>query len=326
MACVSVPELCRIVRFAATFGFLCEPRDDFVAHTNLSRHYLHKTVLSDAILFFGDTFLTTTFNTPLTAGLQGIAAYGSNTTSSSRGSAMSLRFRSHHHQPRLKRQANAFQRQILQQALTSESIATDLLETWMSDSSPVNYTVVHVCCDSPTVAQTIARRHAEFYFIIQLLANYKPASEETIDSSGLGHVTIQICTSTSPQSITDAWLYIVHLPIPSILDTPADILSQATHLLWTHFSILRQNTYSRVVVVAHGIVGSAKANSKADAAARMYDLLLMQMAADIHAITMEQIAHLVSNVRDTSWKLIICAKEVSDSHPIVAFEVALEAI
>ncbi|KAF2795016.1 hypothetical protein K505DRAFT_416739 [Melanomma pulvis-pyrius CBS 109.77] len=325
MACVSVSELSRVVRFTAISGFLCEPRTDFVAHTDLSRHYLLRTALSDAVLFFGDTVFTTTLNTPLTTQLQGQAAHGRNPTFSSPGPTTAFQLDGHN-QPRLKRQATAFQRQVLQQTLSCETTTADLLELWMADASPDNFTVVQVCCESDTIARAIARRHPHLYFVIQLTAETELAYEGSDDGASLGHVTIQHCAPMSAQRMTDAWLYIIHLPTPSIFATSTDLLSQATHMLWTHFDILRQNGHSRLVIVANGLVGSAKTNSKAEAAARMYDMLLMQMTMDKHAITMDQMEQLLSNIRDASWRLVIWTKEISDSHPTVAFEVGLTAI
>jgi hypothetical protein len=322
MACVSGSELRRVVRFTAISGFLCEPRTDFVAHTGLSRHFLLKTALTDAVLFFGDNVFTTTLNTPLTTQLQTGAAHGRNLPFPYPSTAFQL---DGHHQPRLKRQATAFQRQVLQQALSSESTTADLLEVWMADASSENFTVVQVCCESDAIARAIARRHPQLYFVIQLTAKTELAYEGSDDSASLGHVTIQRCVPTSAQRITDAWLYIIHLPTPSIFATPASILSQVTHMLWTHFDILRQNRSSRLVIVANGLVGSAKANSKAEAAARMYDLLLMQMTMDKYAIAMDQMEQLLSNIRDASWRLVIRRKEISDTHPTVAFEVGLAA-
>lgn len=328
MACVSVSELSRVIRFTAVSGFLCEPRTNLVAHTDLSRHYLLRTALSDAILFFGDTVLATALNTPLTTQLQGRAAHGCNPAFPLPCPGTALQLDGHYHQPRLKRQATAFQRQVLQQALSCESTTADLMEMWMADASPNNFTVVQVCCESDAMARIIAHRHPQLYFIIQLTTKVELAYEnkDDDDDAGLGHMTIQYLPPKSSQRMTDAWLYIVHLPTPSILATPADILSQATHMLWTHFSILRQNKYSRLVIVANGLVGSAKTNSKAEAAGRMCDVLLMQMTRDKHAITMDQMEQLVGDVRDASWRLVIWTKESSDTHPTVAFEVRLVAI
>lgn len=323
MACVSVSELSRIVRFTAISGFLCEPRTNSVAHTCLSRKFLLKTALPDAVLFLGDTVFNTTLYTPRTMQLQGQESHGRNATFAHPGMAFQL---DGGHPPRLKRRATAFQRQVLQQALSSESATADLLEPWMASAFPDNSTVVQVCCESDTIARAIARRHPQLSFVIQLTTKTEPACEGGDYSANMGHFAILQCGPMSAQPITDAWLYIIHLPTPSFLPMSADILSHASHMLWIHFDILRQNRYSTLVIVANALVGSAKEDSKAEAAARMYDLLLMQMTADKHAITMDQMEQLLSNIRDASWRLVIWRKEISSSHPTVAFEVGLAAV
>ncbi|EFX00780.1 afls pathway regulator [Grosmannia clavigera kw1407] len=323
MACVSVSELRRVVRFTAMSGFICEPQADFVAHTKLSRHFLLKTALSDAVLFFGDAVLCTALNTPLTTQLQTRTAHGRNPAFPYPITAFPL---GGSPQPRLKRQAAAFQRQVLQQALSSERATADLLESWMADASSDNSTVVQICCESDAVARAVASRHPQLYFVIQLSMKTQPTCAGIHDNAGFGHVTIQHCVPTSAQRITDAWLYIIHLPTPSIVPAPVDMLSQATQMLWAHFDVLRQNRSSRLIIVASGLLGSTKANSKAEAAVRMYDLLLMQMTIDKHAIAMNQMEQLLGNIRDLSWRLVIRRKEISDSHPTVAFEVGLVVV
>lgn len=324
MVCVSVSELSRVIRFTATSGFLWEPQPDYVAHTDLSRHYLLRMSLSDAVLFFGDAVFSTTLNTPLTTQSQGQARHVSNIVLSNAGPGMKLPFNPHRYQPKLKRQANAFQRQILRQALASGTTTADLLELWIGKLCSDNVTVVQICCDSEAIAWEIARRHPQLYFVTQMPATDMETPHEISENGfALDHMTIQHCVPMTAQRMTDAALYIVHLPSPSILVTPSDILSQATQMLWIHFDILRQNRYSKLVLVANGLVGCAKANSKAEVAARTYDLLLMQMTMDNHAITMEKIEQLVNTVQDASSRLTICTKEISDSHPTVAFEVSI---
>ncbi|KAJ4389513.1 hypothetical protein N0V93_006983 [Gnomoniopsis smithogilvyi] len=326
MAYVSLAELSRVIRFTATFGFLSEPQTDLVAHTSLSRHFLNKTSLSDAIMFFGDAVFTQMLKTPFTTQLQDRAAHGHSPFQSLHpGTPFKL---DAHYPPRLKRQATAFQRQVLQRALSSERTTADLLGPWMADPSPNTFTVVQVCCepDAIHVARAIACRHPQLYSVIQLDAETGLVCDGSEDDTNPGHVTIQHCAPISAQRVKDAWLYIIHLPTPSVLPTPVDMLSCATHMLWAHFDILRQNRSSRLVLVANGLVGSAKVNSKAEAATRMYDLLLMQMTTDKQAITMNQMEQLLSTIRDTSWGLVIWRKEISDSHPTVAIEVGLAPI
>jgi hypothetical protein len=323
MACVSVSELIRVVRFTAISGFLCEPRTDFVAHTELSRHYLLRTALSDAVMFFGDTVFAMTLNTPLTPQLQSTVLHRRNSTFPN---PSSLQLDGRDHQPRLKRQATAFQRQVIHQALSSESSSADLLELWMADASSDNFTVVQVCCESDATARLIARRHPQLYFVIQLTVKTELSCENSNDGANMGHITVQDCARMSTQRVTDAWLYIIHLPTPSILATSPDILSQATQMLWAHFNILRQNRFSRLVLVANGLIGATNTNRKAEAAARMYDVLLLQMTVDKHAVTINQMEQMLSSIRDASWRLVIWTKEISESHPIVAFEVGLAAI
>lgn len=50
-------HLLRLIRFAATSGFLHEPHPGFVEHTVLSRQLVRKPFLLDAIKFIGETAL-----------------------------------------------------------------------------------------------------------------------------------------------------------------------------------------------------------------------------------------------------------------------------
>lgn len=55
LASVPATELCRVVRMTATAGILCEPEPGFVAHSQLSAHFVTKPSLLDAATFLAET-------------------------------------------------------------------------------------------------------------------------------------------------------------------------------------------------------------------------------------------------------------------------------
>lgn len=324
MANVSPPELLRVVRFTAVAGFLCEPKPDYVAHTDLSRSLLTQPSLVDALAFVGDQRLIATLHTPVTAQSRGcMGLQKRHSTWSNPLLSDSQR------QPRLQRQAIAFQRLMRQQALSNENSTIELLLDLMQSISLDNATVVQVGCESNTTARSLAHRHPRTRFVVQLALESNMDTKQKspgVDSPTTCRLTIQHCPPMAPQPIWNASLYIVHLPMLALLSSSADLMLRTTHLLWTHFEVLRHNRESKVILVANGLVGSGAIDPKADAPARMYDMLLMQTTSDSQVLTTDLIEQMLANVRDATLQLVVQKKSFSKTNATVAFELGITSV
>ena len=144
----------------------------------------------------------------------------------------------------------------------------------------------------------------------------------------MSRITVQHRTVGAPQTVDDAAVYILHLPVPSLSAFPPSTLSaHITAELRAHFNILRANSSVTLVLVA-GLVPDAPGTVDADveSLACMNDLWLLQMT-DNSALKMAQLLELLDSVRDgTGRRLMVVNKVSSRRHYIVALEVQLRPL
>ena len=127
------------------------------------------------------------------------------------------------------------------------------------------------------------------------------------------------------QMVFDAVVYILHLPTSMLSSFPSesvrdDILKE----LQAHFDMLRLNPSARLMIATKSLPEPGSIDMEIEAAARIQDLLLLQMAKD-RLLEMSQILELVDKVGDDAGHFVIAEKRMSRRSATVILEARIEA-
>lgn len=182
---------------------------------------------------------------------------------------------------------------------------------------------------STATAVALAERAPRLDFIVQMREDTGRSIRRALtNGNGKGsdagpNITIQQRALGAPQSITDAAVYILHLPTTSLATPSSSMPAQITAELQAHFHLLRQNSSAMLILVARLMAADAsKADAEVESISRQQDLLLLQMAND-EPLQMPQLMELVNNVRDASGRLTVVNKLPSRHHLATVFEVKI---
>jgi hypothetical protein len=137
-------------------------------------------------------------------------------------------------------------------------------------------------------------------------------------------ITLQQRTPSAPQSVKNAAVYILRLPSPSPSLPSSSITSRAASELSAHLDVLRANPGSRLMLTALVLPAPGTVDPDTEAAARLRDLSLMQLANG-RQVERAELVDVLKRVRDSSGGLVLTNEIRSPSSPLVAFEVRYQA-
>ena len=101
-------------------------------------------------------------------------------------------------------------------------------------------------------------------------------------------------------------------------------MSQAASELSAHIEVLRANPTSRLMLTALVLPAPGTVNVDTEAAARLRDLSLLQLANGRQAETAEMV-DVLNGVRDSAGGLVLTNEIRSPTSPLVALEVRYQA-
>ncbi|KAK3302938.1 uncharacterized protein B0T15DRAFT_486492 [Chaetomium strumarium] len=330
-----VPEsqLCRVTRLMATAGFLREPCPGHIAHSPLSAQFVTEPAVLDAALFLSETAAPAALKMPLAtkqfAGSESdradqsayAAAFG---TDIPFASLFELR-------PRLQRQFNTYLTFV---ANDDEASAQEVLMRvdWASLGS---ITVVDVGAQSPATAVSLISLFPALQFVVQ---SYDPSSSSNAGgappclalgwpaagSLASGKITLQKRIAGTTQFVRTAAVYILHLPSPSPSLPWSAVSAHVVSELTTHLDVLRANPGSRIVLTAMVLPPQGTVDAEIEAAARVRDLLLLQLANGRHAERSE-VVDLLSTIQDNTGGFVLTDEIRSSTSAFVAWEIRYQA-
>lgn len=133
-------------------------------------------------------------------------------------------------------------------------------------------------------------------------------------------ITIQQRTHSTPQSVYDAAVYILHLPSPSTgvpsHSLPAHIIAE----LKAHIGVLRASSVATLVLTACLLPEPGSVNPIVEAKARLRDLSLLQLANE-REIEILELLEMLNSVRDSTGRLVVVNKHCSRDIAMAAFEI-----
>ncbi|KAJ0425568.1 histidine phosphatase superfamily [Aspergillus carlsbadensis] len=325
----SVPEthLSRIIRMTTTAGFLQEPQAGHVAHTALSSPFVTKPSCLDAAMFLAGTVAPAALQLP-TATQRFGSSLRTNETAYNLAFNTPSTFPSICEQrPKLQRQWPAFLRYGTNDV---DDRVTDLLSR-LDQFRGGTISVVEVSARSIDRATFLATLYPNLHIIVQIqTATSSSAFDDfrqlttSINANTASNITIQHRTLTAPQPILDASIYILHLPQPSPI-TPFEALTPLiTTELRAHLDVLRANPTATLILTPRLLPKPASVNPDVEAAARLRDLALLQLANE-REIGLEEWLAILNSVSDNMGRLVVVNKIRSRESVVVLLEVRYQA-
>ncbi|KUI60112.1 6-hydroxytryprostatin B O-methyltransferase [Cytospora mali] len=323
-----VPEiqLNRIVRLTATVGFLEETVPGQVAHTPLSAPFVENPSLLDAAMFLAETAAPSALKMALATERHG-DSHGASADEIANESAYNLALdtatpfhKARQERSRLDRQWSAYLHHAGGGTHTMDGIED--MHTQLNWSKMGNAHILevsgpsarmsfapgsHVSAQSTATARRLAERYPALRVTVQIaneptkpgasvsgqLNSKPPMPSMSIDSQGDAtgsRVVVQERAPGSRQNITDASVYILHLPLSSSADTMAE--------LQAHLSILKAGGGVMLMVTSRLLPepGSIP-DGEVEKATRWRDLLLLQLTNE-GGMEMGELLEMVVSVRD----------------------------
>ncbi|KAL6232649.1 hypothetical protein BDW75DRAFT_247047 [Aspergillus navahoensis] len=329
-----VPEthLSRIVRMTATAGFLQEPDPGQVAHSALSAPFVTKPSYLDAVMFLAGTVAPSALQMP-TATQRFGPSLRPNETAYNLALNNPATFASTSEQrPKLQRQWPAFLRYGTND---TDDRVTDLLSR-LEYFRRGSISVVEVGARSLDLATALSTLYPAINITVQIASPAGPtawssaypnpirpltpsgshkhddlrtltASTTKRSSSSQTHhhintapsnITIQHRPPTTPQPITSATIYILHLPSPSPTTSFASLATHILAELRAHLDILRSNPSATLILIPRLLPEPSAVHSEVEARARLRDLTLLQLANE-REIELAEWMDLLGSVSDS---------------------------
>jgi hypothetical protein len=137
-------------------------------------------------------------------------------------------------------------------------------------------------------------------------------------------ITVQQRFPGTPQSILDAAVYIVHLPLPLPGVPSHTIPAQIIAELNAHVGVLRANNSAALVLTARLLPEPGTVDSHVESIVRLRNLLLNQLANEQEMEPLD-LVDIINSVRDSMGRLVLINKLSSHDNAIIAFEVRYQA-
>ncbi|KKP04916.1 hypothetical protein THAR02_02937 [Trichoderma harzianum] len=306
-----VPEalLSKIVRLTSTYGFLQEVQPGFVSHTRLSAQFLADHSLLDAATFLADSVAPAALH--MINGVPQGPRFGSHlfpSVGGGVGAVPSPFFVARQERPKLNRQWIAYLRHaagLCQAEEMAEMLArlnwanisnacivevnaasTDLAESLL-DLCPMLNVIVQIPVDdsSPPAAPDNANRTYTFtpssssarppdISPTGISPTRRDSRAPNSSSSGGGNITVTHSLPGQPQTVTDAAVYILHLPAATALGESSALLSTQ---LQDHLDVLRGNG-GLLLILTPRVLPQPGSDRSIEGIARARDLAMIQLA------------------------------------------------
>lgn len=150
------------------------------------------------------------------------------------------------------------------------------------------------------------------------------ASAAECDTGVASRVVVQHRPQGTMQFITDAAVYILHLPSPSPTQSIQDIAGLVAIELSAHMDVLRSNPASSALLLTRMLPQPGSVDLVTESSARLRDLSLMQLANG-REIEPEEVMDIIRVLQDRTGGLVLTGELRSPSSSIVAFEVRYQS-
>ncbi|KAL4750283.1 hypothetical protein BDW72DRAFT_204039 [Aspergillus terricola var. indicus] len=352
LAGVPETQLSRIIRMTATAGFLHEPDPGHVAHSVLSAPFVTKPSYLDAVMFLAGTIAPSALQMPTATQRFGLSLRPNETAYNIALNNPATFASTSEQRPKLQRQWPAFLQygtndtddrvtdllsrldhfrrgsiSVVEVGARSLDRATTLANLYPSINitvqiaSPAGPTAWSPAHPNPIRPPTPggSHKHDNLRSLTASTATTTPASSHnhththtTNSIPQTSNITIQHRAPATPQPITSANIYILHLPFPS---PTIPFASLATHILAelrSHLDILRSNPSAILILTPRPLPEPSAVHSEVEASARLRDLTLMQLANE-REIELAEWINLLGSVSDSMGRLLgVFAAAASD--------------
>nr|A0A411PQN9.1 RecName: Full=Agnestins biosynthesis cluster transcriptional coactivator AgnL9; AltName: Full=Agnestins biosynthesis cluster protein L9 [Paecilomyces divaricatus]QBG38879.1 transcriptional coactivator [Paecilomyces divaricatus] len=320
---IDVPEnqLGRIVRMAATCGFLREPEPGHITHSALSASFVTNPSYLDAAMFLAETAAP--------AALDMVAATKQRLGSSepaSQNVVFDQGFFSAANKTQLRRLQRQWQAYLRHGMAHLCDITTDFL-TCLEPLRMGNASIVEVGARSAERAMALVDQYPTLHFTVQLspASTLSSASKNGTAASKVRHprIRVQHRVPGTPQPIQDAMVYIINFPVPEPGVSYNSPVAQISAELRAHLAPLRMNRSATIVLTAPSL--PERGNVAAVGVARIRDLSLLQLANE-QEVEMSDLLSLLNGVGDGEGRLVLVNEMRSaGNHGAVALEVKYQS-
>lgn len=127
------------------------------------------------------------------------------------------------------------------------------------------------------------------------------------------------------QTVRNAGVYVLHLgsPSPLLNESVASLTSRLTAELRAHLPVLRDNRAATLVVAMRLLPDPGSVDVGVEAAARMRDLVLLQLANE-RDLEVSELVDLIQGVGDRSGRLMVVNRVRDNARAIVALGVKFQ--
>ncbi|KFY04765.1 hypothetical protein O988_00530 [Pseudogymnoascus sp. VKM F-3808] len=334
---VGVPEgqLVRVIRLTATCGFLREQTTGFVSHSPLSAQFITNQLLLDATVFIAEMATPTALQMP-----HATQRFGASTNSSESAFNLALNTVRPFHvaiqeRPKLRRQWSAYLCHAV--GLHQEEEIVEVLSR-LNWANLGNACIVEVGAKSSSMANSLSRRFPSLRLVVQVDNTQSSLLDQDcmLQSSGLGSsiqdssssgsspsstnqfVAVTYCAMSMAQSITDAAVYILHVPTASSGLTIRAVLDD-------YLGVLRASGGIMIVLTARLLPEPGSlSNPEVEAVARARDLSVLHLANDSE-MEMSELVSIIKTVGDGAGKLVITNYLRSNHGVILALTIKCQA-
>ncbi|KAL9111234.1 MAG: hypothetical protein Q9227_004312 [Pyrenula ochraceoflavens] len=358
LAGVPEAQLYRVVRMMATAGFLHEPKLGHLAHTELSAPFVTKLFYLDAAMFLAHTAAPTALMMANATKRQGLSDRANQET------AFNIAFKTSQTFQATREQKAKLQRQWLAYLRCEGDVEEDVAELlsqldWLSlgnacivDVSFISLETYRigsygeltfsypeqVSAHNTAAATALAELYPSLRFVVQL-SEQKGSGSSGPKSRGasppvLGGaekdaehgscISVRKRTSGAPQTVRNAAVYILHLPLRSQGMTSKTLSAWILAELRAHLGVLRANTSATLLLAPHLLPEPGTVESDAEALARVRDLFLLQLANE-GEIEMGEMAEMIHSVHDDVGRLVVVNKLRSRNSGTVALGIKYQA-
>ncbi|ELR08153.1 hypothetical protein VC83_08898 [Pseudogymnoascus destructans] len=334
---VGVPEsqLVRVIRLTATCGFLREPIPGFVSHSPLSVQFISNQSLVDATMFIAELATPTALQMP-----QATQRFGASSSATERAYNLALNTVRPFHvaiqeRSKLRRQWSAYLCHAA--GLHQEEEIIEVLSR-LNWSNLGNACIVEVGAKSTSMASSLSKMFPSLRLVVQIdntqssLLGQDYIWQNTVlgssirDSSSSGSnpsptnpfITVTYRAMGMPQSVTDAAVYIVHVPAASSGLTIKAELDDYLGVLRTSGGIMLILT-TRLLPEPGTLP-----NPEIEAVARARDLSMLQVANESE-MEMTELLSIIKTVGDNAGKLVVTNHLRSNNGVILALTIKYQA-
>ncbi|KAL2751792.1 hypothetical protein ACRALDRAFT_2045052 [Sodiomyces alcalophilus JCM 7366] len=332
---VPEPQLSRIVRMTATYGFLREPEPGKVAHSALSAEFVTNPSLLDAIVFLANTAVPAALHMPASTQRFCDSRFPSETAYNLASNSPVPFSTACEQRPQLRRQWAAFK----EHGTTNvDGTLVGLLESLqcadrlLSEASAI----VEIGASSMTQAVMIANHFPLLKVFVQVEETNsvlqgrwpKPlgpgSTPEPQQSLMDGRVSLQRRTMGTPQPVRDAIVYVFHLNGFANGGLGATARERIQSELKQLVDMMKMNSSATVVLTSGLIPDLGSIGARAEARARLRDMTLFQLTNQ-QDNELGEILAMLATLSDITGRLVLVNKNCLPRTGDLALELKYQA-